>query len=186
MNNFTQPRVHRSGAAFLSPIQIIKLIFRGTFMTAAHADAILYTPADVFRATGISVPKQNQWYDRRTIKPSRIDKKPSGSGSYRLVCAGTVHRFGITAACVNVGMSAKHSADAASLLADEQTGRPAGKLFEYGRTLLITNACGSRIVNCGFNDALFDICGRPFQAAVVVDVGQIVAAVDSILMKVPK
>jgi hypothetical protein len=152
-------------------------------MTAAHADATLYTPADVFRATGISVPKQNQWYDRRTIKPSRIDKKPSGSGSYRLVCAGTVYRFAITAACANMGMSAKQSADAASLLADEQTNRPAGKPFQYGRTLLIVNACGSRIVNCGFNDALFDICGRPFQAAVIVDVGQIIATVDSILTK---
>jgi hypothetical protein len=36
-------------------------------MTAVHADAILYTAADVFRATGISVPRQNQWLDRRTI-----------------------------------------------------------------------------------------------------------------------
>jgi hypothetical protein len=81
-------------------------------------------------------------------------------------------------------MSARQSADAASLFADEQAGRPTNRPFDYGRTLLVKNACGSRIVNCGFDDSLIDICGRPFQAAVIVDVGQIIAAVNSVLASI--
>jgi hypothetical protein len=116
-----------------------------------------------------------------TIKLARQDKKPNGSGSYRLVCAGTVYRFAITAACVNIGLSAKQSADAASLLAEEQPGRAANQLFEFGRTLLITSASSTRIVNSQFEDSLTDLCGRPFEDSVIIDVGQIVAAVDSAL-----
>lgn len=56
-------------------------------MTAQKAATTHYTPADVFHATGITVPKQNQWYDRLTIVPSRLDTKPNGSGVYRMVCA---------------------------------------------------------------------------------------------------
>jgi hypothetical protein len=147
----------------------------------AEAATTHYTPADVFRATGISVPKQNQWYDRGTIKPSRLDKKPTGSGSYRLVCAATVYRIAITATCANIGMPATQAADAARLFADEQPGRQANKPYEFGRTLLVTNGSGSRIVNAGYNDSLIEICGRDFEAAVIVDVGQIIRDIDAAL-----
>jgi hypothetical protein len=152
----------------------------------ADAAAPHYTPADVFRATGVSIIKQNQWYDRGTIKPSRLDKIVTGSGCHRRVCTATVYRIAITATCADIGMPARQAADAALLFADEQPGRRANTLFEFGRTLLITDASGSRIVNSQFDDALIDVCGRPFASALIVDIGQIIKAIDTALNNISK
>jgi hypothetical protein len=151
----------------------------------ANAATTHYTPADVFRATGISVPRQNQWYDRGTIKPSRLDKRPAGSGCHRMVCPATVYQIAITAKATQLRLPARQAAEAARLFADEQPGRSANTLFEFGRTLLITDVSGSRIVNSQFDDALIDICGRPFASALIVDIGQIVLAVDTALKTIP-
>jgi hypothetical protein len=152
----------------------------------AQAATKHYTPAEVFNATGISVAKQNQWYDRRTIKPSRPDKQPAGSGSDRLVCAATVYQIAITATCVNLGISARQAAEAARSLADEQPGRAANQLYEFGRTLLVIKSTGTQIVNADFSASLTDICERPFAGALIIDVGPIVRAVDEALISLKK
>jgi hypothetical protein len=135
----------------------------------------------VFEATGISVPKQNQWYDRQTIKPSRLDKQPAGSGSYRLVCPATVYQIAITARCVNLGIPARQAAEGARPFGIDQPGRPANTLYEFGRTLLVKKSAGVEIRVEDFNASLADICGRPFEAAVIIDLGSIIRAVDHAL-----
>jgi len=152
----------------------------------AHAATTHYTPAEVFNATGISVPKQNQWYDRRTIKPSRLDKQPAGSGSYRLVCAATVYQIAVTAACVNLGIPARQAAEGARLFSLDQPDRAANTLYPFDRTLLVMKATGTQITKAGFNDSLTDVCGRPFEAAIIIDIGQIVRAVDQEISKKDK
>jgi hypothetical protein len=152
----------------------------------ARAAPTHYSPADVFCATGISVPKQNQWYDRRTIQPSRSDKQPTGSGSYRLVCPATVYQIAITAKCVDVGIPARKAAEAARLFAISNPDRGANALYEFGRTLLIYKATGAQILNADFNASLTDICGRPFETAIIVDIGQTIRAVDEALAKLKK
>jgi len=149
----------------------------------AQAAKTHYTPAEVFIATGISVPKQNQWYDRRTIKPSRLDKQPAGSGNYRLVCAATIYQIAITATCVNLGIPARQAAEAARLFAVDQSDRPANTLYPFDRTLLLVKATGTQIIKADFNASLTDICGRPFEAAIIVDIGQIVRSVDQEISK---
>jgi hypothetical protein len=149
----------------------------------AQAATTHYTPAEVFIVTGISVPKQNQWYDRQTIKPARPDKLPSGSGSYRLVCAATVYQIAITATCVNLGIPARQAAEAARLFALDQPDRPANTLYALDRTLLVVKANGTQLIRSDFNASLTDICGRPFEAAIIVDIGQIIRQVDQDLSK---
>jgi hypothetical protein len=60
--------------------------------------------------------------------------------------------------------------------------RPANTLYEFGRTLLVVKNSGAEILNADFNDSLTDVCGRPFDAAIIIiiiiDIGQIVRAVD--------
>jgi hypothetical protein len=139
------------------------------------------TPAAVAVMTGVSVPKQNQWSERGTIRPSRRDKKPTGSGDYRMMSVETVYQFAITSACAKLGMPARLAAEGARHFCVAQPGRPANEPYPFGRTLLLITPTGEKIVNADFNATLTDICGRPFQSAIVVDVGQIIAAVDNAL-----
>jgi hypothetical protein len=147
----------------------------------ADAATIHYPPAVVFLSTGIPVPAQTQWYDRSVIKPSRLDKKPKGSGDHRLVCAGTVYQIGITAACRNLGMPVKQAAEAARLFAVDQPDRPGNTLYPFDRTLLVVKASGTQIIKADCNATLTDICGRPFESAVIVDIGSIVKTIDDVL-----
>jgi hypothetical protein len=61
--------------------------------------------------------------------------------------------------------------------------RPANTLYEFGRTLLLVKASGTQIIKADFNASLTDICGRPFEAAIIVDIGQIIRTVDQEILK---
>jgi hypothetical protein len=60
--------------------------------------------------------------------------------------------------------------------------REANTLYEHGRTLLVVKSDGAEILNASFEASLTDICGRPFQAATIIDIGQIIKAVDENLI----
>ena len=150
----------------------------------AKAATTHYTAADVFNATGISVQQQNQWYDRRVVIPSRLDKRPTGTGSYRLVCAATVYQLAITTTCTKLGISARKAADVTRLFAGEQPGRMANETYPFNRTLLVVKEGGAEILNAPFEASLTDICGRPFQAATIIDIGQIIRAIDEKLTSI--
>ena len=152
----------------------------------ARAASILYTPADVSNTTGLSVQKLNQWDDRRITRPLRQDKRPAGSGTCRLVCAATVHQIAITIAGIKLGITARRAADAAWLFTSDQPGRTANTLYPAGRTLLLVKSSGAEILNAPFKSTLTDICGRPFEAAIILDIGQIIKTVDDKLISTKK
>jgi hypothetical protein len=155
-------------------------------MTAQKAGSKHYTPADVFYVTGVPVAKQNQWYDRGTIIPARLDTKPNGSGIYRMVCAATVLQFATTTECVRTGLPAKLAAEGARLIAVAQPGRQANDLFECGHTLLLFQKNGSRIVSVQYDESLTDFCGREFDTATIVNIAKIKRAVDEKLISIKK
>jgi hypothetical protein len=149
----------------------------------ALADSTHFTPGDVYETTGISVPKQNQLYERGIYKPSPLDKQPTGSGSYRLVVPATVYQIAFAAAASNVGIPTRQGAEAARLYSEDQPGRRANTPFEFGRTLLVIKPTGTQIVNGGYTDTLADILGGQFDTAVVIDIGRIAASVNEKLLK---
>ena len=137
----------------------------------------MYKTGAVSAATGVPAAKLGRWQDRRTLKPSRHDKASSGSGDHRLFSRDTVIRIAISKRLVDLGIPATPANRAAALF---------DKLFEFGRTLLVTSVSGSQIVNAAFNAPLTDICGRPFQSAIIIDIGPIIAAVDQALISTKK
>src|SRR5260370_30044640 len=137
-----------------------------------------FSPGDILYATGVSVPKQNQWIGWGTIIPARTDRKPTGSGVYRMVCAATVLQFAITTECVRTGLPARLAAEGARLFAVAQPNRAANELYETGHTLLLFQKNGSRIVNSQYDESLTDICGREFDTATIVNIGRIKRAID--------
>jgi hypothetical protein len=145
----------------------------------AYADSKQhYTPAEVAAVTGAPVETQNQRHARRVYQSSRRDSIPTGSGDTRLMAVETVYHIGITETCAKLNLPARHGAKAAHLFSKEQPGRAANTPFEFGATLLVMKSTGAEIVNAPFNSSLTEICGRQFEAAVIVDVGQIVRAVN--------
>jgi hypothetical protein len=137
----------------------------------------MYKTGAVSAATGVPAARLGRWQDRNTLKPSRQDKASSGSGDHRLFSRETVNRIAIAKRLIDLGIAASQ-ANRAALLFNE--------LFEFGRTLLVISVSGSQIVNAEFNAALTDICGRPFHSAVIIDLGQITAAVDQALISTKK
>jgi hypothetical protein len=149
-------------------------------MTKPHRADKMLKLSGVCRIAKVSEATLAQRLDRGIFKMSRRDTHSNGSGQHKEFCRDTTIRFAIAQKLIELNIGAKHASDAASLFADQQPGRNAGDVFEFGKTLmLVTKANGSRIVNVGYDDSLIDILGRPFEAAVIVDIGQIVKAVDS-------
>jgi hypothetical protein len=98
-----------------------------------------------------------------------------------LISSDTAYQFAIFGKCTELGIKPRRAADAARLFAIEQPGRQASAVFEFGRTLLVMKTTGPQIVNVESNSSLTDVCGRLYDAAVIVDVGQIIAGVDEAL-----
>jgi hypothetical protein len=146
-------------------------------MTASAA-AKRYTPADICRATGFTVPQQNQHIARHTIIPSCYDSKPTGTGDVRLTSSETAYQFAIFGKCTELGIQARRAAEAARLFAVEQPGRQASAVFEFGRTLLVVKTTGPQIVNVDYDASLSDIFGRPMPATIIIDIGQVIDEVN--------
>ena len=123
----------------------------------------------VCAATGVPVARLERWQDHNTLELSRHDKGTAGSGDHRLFSRATVHRIAIAKRLTDLGIAAKPANQAATLF---------DGLHQFGRTLLVIGASGSQIVNADYDASLSDICGRPFQSAIVVDIGQIVSTID--------
>jgi hypothetical protein len=128
-----------------------------------------------------------RWLDRRTIQPSRNDKQSAGSGDHRTFSRATINKIAIAKKLIDLGISAGPANAAASLFTDQgKRMRPANELYEFGRTLLVMKSSGTQILNADFNASLTDICGRPFETAILVDIGQTIRAVDEALAKLKK
>jgi hypothetical protein len=149
----------------------------------AKADKAYFTPADVFNVTGVSAAKLNQWIDRGTVIPSRLDKKPNGSGDWRRISLETVHQIAIAEAGVRFRIPARLAAEGARLLAVGQPGRAANELFEFGLTAMVHTEDGIAIRNLDSDASLSEVFGRPFQNATIIDIGPIIKAVDESISK---
>jgi hypothetical protein len=134
---------------------------------------MMFTTSTVCKATGVSVAKLGRWQDRKTLKPTRQDKASSGTGDRRLFSRATVNRIAIANQLIKLGIAASPANQAASLFHEP---------YPFGRTLLVITPTGAKIVNAEFSATLTDICGRPFGSAAIVDIGQIILAVDQALI----
>jgi hypothetical protein len=150
------------------------------------AKAALHTPAQIHEVTGFTVPQQNQIYARHTVLLSSVDKKPTGSGTRRLISSETAYRLAILAKGIKTRVQPRHIANAAKLFAIGQHGRPANTLYPFGRTLLILKEGSAEIVNAPFEASLTDICGRPFEAAIIIDIGQIIKTTNEAIILTKK
>ena len=148
-------------------------------------EPLLLKLGGVSRVTGVREVTLIRWFDRMTIKP--CDAATTGSGDHRRFSRATINQIAIAKKQIDLGVPPGPANAAAALFTEHgQPGRPANTLFEFGRTLLMTDASGSRIVNSQFDDALIDVCGRPFASALIVDIGQIIHTVDSALSSISK
>jgi hypothetical protein len=153
-------------------------------MTKPHRADKMLKLAGVCRIAKVPEATAAQRLDRGIWKMSRRDTHSQGSGQHKEFCRDTTIRFAISQKLIELNVGAKPASEAASLFDQPQPGRNAGDVFEFGRTLLIKKAGGSRVVNVGYDDSLIDILGRPFEAAIIVDIGQIARAVDSELANI--
>jgi hypothetical protein len=138
----------------------------------------------VAAATGISAEMQNQRYARHVYTPSKGDVIPKGQGDTRYVTVATIYNIAIVEACIKANIPVRLTANAARLLAEDQHGRRANMLFEFGRTLIVISKTGAAIVNAPFDALLSDVCGK--DGAFVIDIGPIIADVNQKLSKLKR
>jgi hypothetical protein len=147
---------------------------------AAHAEH--YTSNDVQAITGISVPRQSQLLDRGVIVASRADKRPSGRGDPRLNSLATVYQFAIMAEGERLNVPGRLAAYAARLFTDQPShGRPAGKLFDRGRSVLVIRPTGPVLVNVD-PDADFSALADFEASFTAINVNAVVKRVNELLL----
>ncbi len=144
----------------------------------ARADKKHFTAVEVFELTGVPQQKAYQWDDRHVTVPSRNDKLASSSGDRHLRSIETVYQIAITDALVRLSIGPKLSARAARIFTDQsQPGRPAGKLFEQGLTLLCLRTTGPVVINATYYADFSDLSDHG-TAFVALDCGKICKKVD--------
>src|ERR1700738_1784748 len=152
----------------------------------AKAGKTLFIASEVAELTGVPALVQGQRYAHRMYQPSKDDVIPRGHGDARSVTTETVYQIAIAEACSRANLPIRRAVNAARLFAEDQSGRRANTLYEYGRTLLKISETGAEIINAPFDATLTDICGRPFQAAFIIDIGPIVGAVNEKLVSIKR
>ena len=98
----------------------------------ARADLLL-SASQVAAVTGASARLQGQRYAHHIYTHSAGDSIPCGHGDDRYVTAETVYRIAITEACAKAGVHIRNAAKSALLFAEDQRGRHANTLYEFGR-----------------------------------------------------
>lgn len=134
---------------------------------------------DACRAANISPPMLLRWLDRGTVTASRRDRRTTGSGDHRGFSRASIIRFAITRNLTRLGVSPRVASNAASLF-DERL-HP----YAFGRTLLVVQTSGPRIINADYADTL-DAVGRPIPPSIILELGQIVKTVDAALQETAK
>ena len=125
----------------------------------ARADLLL-SASQVAAVTGASARLQGQRYAHHIYTHSAGDSIPCGHGDDRYVTAETVYRIAITEACAKAGVHIRNAAKSALLFAEDQRGRHANTLYEFGRTLLVIKEGTAAIVAAQFDALLTDVQGR--------------------------
>jgi hypothetical protein len=141
----------------------------------ARADS-LFNASQVAAVTGSSARLQGQRYAHHIYVHSAGDAIPCGHGDDRYVTAETIYRIAVTEATAAAGVQIRNASKAALLFAEDQHGRRANTLFEFGRTLIVISKTGAVIVNAPFDALLSDVCDK--DGAFVIDLGPIFKAVN--------
>jgi hypothetical protein len=140
-----------------------------------------YALADAARAARTNTRTLRRRIDIGTFKLRGGDIKANGSGTYCGLTRPRVLQVAITQHLTAIGMSPSAAADAASQFSDcGDAERGPGDVFPYGKTLLIIDHNGARVINADFDVPLFDATHRA-ASAVVIDCNQIAAQVDAAL-----
>jgi hypothetical protein len=141
----------------------------------------------VSRATNVPLPTLSRWFDRGTIESCYLDSTTSGSGEYRRFSRNTVNKIAIARKLIGLGIAAGPAVTAAAHFTDfGDDKRPPNELYEFGRTVLVHTESGTSIRNLDSDVPLSEALGRPFQNAVIIDIGPIITAVTEALKKETK
>ena len=143
---------------------------------SARAHSTLFTPGEICAATGATPRLQAQRWAHHIYEPSAGDTIPRGYGDARGATPETVYRIAITETLAKSGVHIRKSKNAAALFAEDQHGRRANTLYEFGRTLIVIKGGNAAIVNAAFDAPLSDVCGK--DGAFVTDLGPIIANVN--------
>jgi hypothetical protein len=135
--------------------------------------------AAVVAATKIPMAKLNRWSDRNIIQMRASDKKATGKGDARGFSLARILQIAIAHALTKLKIPAKDAMAMAAKFTDEpQRGRELGKPFGTGQTLIIARSDGSSatVANLAPDGDLSSLLTD--EAAVIVNVNTIIAAVN--------
>lgn len=141
----------------------------------------MFKLSEVANATGVDPRTLTNWLDRRIVEVPAY-----GSGSQRRFSRDDVVRVALIAELTRLGVSVSEAAHAAATYSDDAgSDRDASELFPSGRTLLIIDADGARVINVDvpreqFESAMAAVYSET-RAALVVSVNTVVAQVDAAL-----
>lgn len=139
---------------------------------------------DVSRLTGVRDVTLSRWLDRNTIKPSRNDRRSSGTGDHRIFSRSTINNIAIAKQLINLGLKAgPANAAAATFTESGGNGRAANELWEFGLTVLVHTGTGiTSIVNIDPESSLSAVFGRSFNSAILVNIGPVIKTVDEAII----
>jgi hypothetical protein len=154
-------------------------------MTAC-AEQTHYTMPDLVAISGTNAARLNQLFGTGVLVPSRPDKRPSGSGDLRLTSLATVLQLVIMTEFEKLNVPPRMGAFTARLFTDNASpGRPAGKLFSRGLTVLVIRPSGPELINVN-PDADFWTLSNLESSFTAVDINSVVKKVDEILLTLDK
>jgi DNA-binding transcriptional MerR regulator len=158
----------RGGLLFIWPYETATITLKANDM---------YKTAEAARIVGLAAPTLASWVDRGLVE---LDIPSPGTGTPRTFSRKCLDRVALIAELVRLGLPVSESARAASVFADESQPK-AGELFARGKTVLLHDADGTRIVNAlgdDFGVALHFAFGV---ANTLVDLDALVERVDAAL-----
>jgi DNA-binding transcriptional MerR regulator len=136
--------------------------------------------ATVSRAVGVPAPTLASWIDRGLVDLGL----PPGTGRPRTFTRDDIIRVALVAELVRLGVSVSEAAKAAATFSDDAgADRDAAELFPNGRTVLIVDADGARVINVEVPRETFDAAMNATygetRAVIAVVVNTVVARVDA-------
>jgi DNA-binding transcriptional MerR regulator len=140
----------------------------------------MYKLGQVADAVGVNVRVLGDWLDRGIVAAPK-----TGTGTHRRFSKDDAVRVGIIADMTRLGLPIADAAKAASAFADQSHGGgDIGELFSSGKTVLLVDADGARVINVDdreqFDAAMLAVY-EDVRTVTVVNVSGVVARVDRAL-----
>jgi hypothetical protein len=134
---------------------------------------------DVAQAVDMNPRALRQCFEIGALKLNGNDKRSTGSGCYIGLSRPRVYQAAVTKHLNRLGLSIPHAARLAFEFSDVgNIGRPAGSLYEHGKTVLFIDAYGATVRNIFSSEPVLNNCSP---CTITVDVNKVVEQVDFIL-----